>query len=78
MNLNEIGYEDVDWINLTQDRIQPRVVMVMVMDIRVTLVGNFWKISATTSFSRNNHLRYFMVYFKMVRTSDYKGCYMDP
>lgn len=52
--------------------------MMMVMDIRVTHVWHLWKISATISFSRNNHLKYFMVYFKMARTSDYKGCYMDP
>jgi hypothetical protein len=35
MNLREIGFGDVDWINLTQDRDQLRDLVNTVMNLRV-------------------------------------------
>jgi hypothetical protein len=35
MDLEAIGYEDVDWIELEQDRIQWRVIVNTVMNILV-------------------------------------------
>jgi hypothetical protein len=35
MNLREIGWEDVDWMHLTQDRDQFRAVVNTVMDLQV-------------------------------------------
>jgi ribosome biogenesis protein Nip4 len=35
MDLREIGWEDVDWIHLVQDRDQWRVVVNTVMNLRV-------------------------------------------
>jgi len=34
-DLNEVGWEDVDWIHLTQDRDQWRAVVNSVMKLRV-------------------------------------------
>jgi hypothetical protein len=36
MNLREIGWEDVDWIHVAQDRDQWRAVVNIVMHLRVT------------------------------------------
>jgi hypothetical protein len=42
MNLKEIGWEDLDWVHLTQDKDQWRGLMNTVMNLRVPLnVGNF-------------------------------------
>jgi hypothetical protein len=36
MDLREIGWEDVDWIDLAQDRDQWRALVNMVMNLRLT------------------------------------------
>jgi len=36
MNLTEIGWEDVDWIHLSQDRDHWQVLVKTVMNLRVT------------------------------------------
>jgi hypothetical protein len=35
MNLREIGWGDMDWINLTQDRVQWRALVKRVINLRV-------------------------------------------
>jgi hypothetical protein len=37
MDLTEVGWEDVDWINLAQDRGQWEAVVNMVMKLRVQI-----------------------------------------
>jgi hypothetical protein len=42
MNLREIEWEDVDWMQLAQDRVQWRAVVYMVINLRVPRkAGNF-------------------------------------
>jgi hypothetical protein len=36
MDLREIGWDDVDWIDLAQDRDQWRALVSMVMNLRVS------------------------------------------
>jgi hypothetical protein len=35
MDLREIGFEDVDWIHLAQDRDRRQALVIMVMNLRV-------------------------------------------
>jgi hypothetical protein len=35
MDLEEIGYDDVDWIHLAQDRDQERILLNTVINLRV-------------------------------------------
>jgi hypothetical protein len=37
MNLREIGWDDVDWIDMTQDRDQWRALVNMILNLRVPL-----------------------------------------
>jgi predicted nucleotidyltransferase len=38
MNLQEIKYEDMDWIHLAEDREQERAVLDTIMNIRISCV----------------------------------------
>jgi hypothetical protein len=49
MNLREIGWGTMDWVDLTQDRDQWRALSNTVMNLRV---GKFLRICATRGFAR--------------------------
>jgi hypothetical protein len=55
MDLREVGWKDVDWMHLSQDRDSLRVLVVTVMNLRVPeKAGNFMTTSVTLSFSRRS------------------------
>jgi hypothetical protein len=57
MDLREIGWCNMDWIDLAQDRDQWRALVSMVMNLRVPYnVGKFLSISTTGGFSRRTQL----------------------
>jgi hypothetical protein len=55
MDLNCVGREDVDWINLNRDRVQCWMLVNNIPDIRDQYTRNFTS-SATNSFSRRTLL----------------------
>jgi hypothetical protein len=58
IDLREIGWNGVDWIDLAQDRDQWRALVNAVMDFRVPLnAGNFLSSCTIGSFSRRAQLR---------------------
>jgi hypothetical protein len=53
MDLREIGWGDMDWIDLAQDKEQWRSLVNTVMNLRVPkIVGKFLSSCATGGFSR--------------------------
>jgi hypothetical protein len=57
MNLREIGWDGMDWIDLAQDRKQWRALVNTVINLRVPLnVRKFLSSCATGSFSRRAQL----------------------
>jgi hypothetical protein len=57
MNLREIGWDDMDWIDLTQDRDQWRALVNAVMNFRIPQnAGNFLSSCTIGSFSRRAQL----------------------
>jgi hypothetical protein len=57
MDLREIGWDGMDWIDLAEDRDQWRALMKMVMNLRVPLnAGNFLSGCTVGSFSRRAQL----------------------
>jgi hypothetical protein len=57
MDLTEIGWGDMDWIDLAQDGDQWRAIVNMVMNLRVPYnVGKFLSSCTTGSFSRRAQL----------------------
>jgi hypothetical protein len=53
IDLKEIGWDDMDWINLAQDRNQWRALVNTVMDLRVPQnAGKFLSSCTTGGFSR--------------------------
>jgi hypothetical protein len=57
MDLGEIGWGGMDWIDLAQDRDQRRALVNTVMNLRVPYsVGKFLSSCATGSFSRRAQL----------------------
>jgi hypothetical protein len=60
MDLREIGWDGVDWIELAQDRDQWRALVNTVMNLRVgflKIAGNFLNGCAIGSFSGRAQLR---------------------
>jgi hypothetical protein len=68
MDLREIGWDGMDWIDLAQDRYQWRALVNTVMNLRVSYnFGKFLSSCTTGGFSRRAQLRevsYLFVYFK--------------
>jgi hypothetical protein len=56
MDLREVGWEDVDWIHLTQDRNQWWALVNMVMNLWFPYKMNVLTIRVTVSFSRRTLL----------------------
>jgi hypothetical protein len=57
MNVREIGWDGMDWIDLAQDRDQWRALVNMVMNFRVPQnAGKFSNSCTTGSFSRRAQL----------------------
>jgi hypothetical protein len=57
MDLREIGWDGMDWIDLAQDRDQWRAYVNTVMNLRVPLnAGKFLSCCTTGSFSRRAQL----------------------
>jgi hypothetical protein len=57
MDLREIGWGGMDWIELTQDKYLWRALVSTVMNLRVPEnVGKFFSTCTTASFSRRTHL----------------------
>jgi hypothetical protein len=56
MGLREIGYDGIDWIDLSQDRVQWRVFVDAVMNLRVLFLPRFLSGCTICSFSRRTQL----------------------
>jgi hypothetical protein len=57
MDLREIGWDDMDWIDLAQDRDQWRAIVNTVMNLRIPYnAGNFLSCCAIGSFSKRAQL----------------------
>jgi hypothetical protein len=57
MDLREIGWDGMDWVDLAQDRDQWMALVNTVMNLRVPYnTGNFLSSCATGGFSRGAHL----------------------
>jgi hypothetical protein len=57
MDLREIGWDGIDWINLAQDRDQSRALMNTVMKLRVPKnAGNFLSSCSVGDFARRAQL----------------------
>jgi hypothetical protein len=58
MDLREVRWDGVDWLDLAQDRDQWRALVNTIMDIRVPqIIGKFFSSSATGGFSRTQLCR---------------------
>jgi hypothetical protein len=56
MDLREIGWDVIDWIDLAQDRDQWRALVNTVMNLRVPQNAEFLNSCTIGSFSRRAHL----------------------
>jgi hypothetical protein len=57
MNLRDMGWDVMDWIDLAEDRAQCRALMNMVMNLRVPQnAGKFLSSCTIGSFSRSTQL----------------------